>query len=342
MRSGDLWAVAAAFVAALLLTYLARRRALARGVVDVPNARSSHTVLTPRGGGIAIVLVFTVAVLTLYLRERIDRALLVALLGGVAIAAVGFADDHRPLRSSVRLLVHFAAAIWAVAWMGGLPPLRIGAHLVEHSWVGQIVAVLGIVWVLNLFNFMDGIDGIAALEAIFVVLAAASLTACTGQTHSLGLLELLLAAACAGFLLWNWPPARIFLGDVGSGYLGYVIAVLTLATARTNAVAVWVWLILGGAFFADATVTLVRRTLRGERVHEAHRSHAYQWLARRWGAHSRVTLLFLGVNLIWLYPCARLAVADPAQAATLVGAALLPVCLGAILAGAGRPERPAS
>ena len=137
---------------------------------------------------------------------------------------------------------------------------------------------------LNLFNFMDGIDGLAASEALFVIRAGAWLSAAGGGvTAASGVL----AGACAGFLLWNWPPARIFLGDAGSGYLGYVTAVLALASARGNSDAIWVWLILGGVFFVDATVTLVRRVLRGEHVHEAHRTHSYQWLARRWAVTAR-------------------------------------------------------
>jgi Fuc2NAc and GlcNAc transferase len=141
---------------------------------------------------------------------------------------------------------------------------------------------------------------------------------------------------CCGFLLWNWPPAKIFMGDVGSGYMGYVIVVLALAAARENPAALLVWLILGGVFFCDATVTLVRRLIRGERVYQAHRNHAYQRLARRWGSHRAVTVAVIIVNLAWLFPCAWLASVYPGRAAWIVIIALAPLTLSAFLAGAGQ------
>jgi Fuc2NAc and GlcNAc transferase len=141
-----------------------------------------------------------------------------------------------------------------------------------------------------------------------------------------------------GFLLWNWPPAKIFMGDVGSGYLGYVIAVLALAAARDDPVALWVWLILGGVFFVDATVTLVRRVLRGDRIHQAHRSHAYQWLARRWGSHRRVIVIVTILNLLWLLPCAFLATLHPDHAVAIAVVALAPLVALAFAAGSGRRE----
>lgn len=339
MGSETIWVIATALVGSALLTFGARKLALARGLVDVPNARSSHRAATPRGGGVAIVLVTTATLLVLALRGLLPMDVFLATaVGGLAVALVGYADDHRPLPSSVRLIVHFSAAVWAVAWLGGLPPLRFGDHLVQAGWVGNIIAVLAIVWVLNLFNFMDGIDGFAASEAVFILLGGACLAAGGQGNPGVATAALVLAAASAGFLLWNWPPARIFLGDVGSGYLGYVIAVLALTAARINPETIWVWLILGGAFFVDATATLLRRTLRGERAYEPHRSHAYQWLARRWQSHRRVTVALLFLNVIWLFPCAALAARHPAAAAAAVVGALAPLTVLCVAAGSGRPE----
>jgi len=330
--------VSIAFLTSALVTYVVRKRALARGLVDVPGARSSHRVPTPRGGGLAIVLVMSAFVLVEGWRHAASSDLALVLgLGGLVIALIGLVDDHRPLPSSVRLMVHFAVAIWAVERLGGLPPLQIGAHLTEPGLGGDAIAVLGIVWVLNLFNFMDGIDGIAATEAIFVVLAGAWLTA--AELPGVVNLSVVLAAACGGFLLWNWPPARIFLGDVGSGYLGYAIAVLVLATARNNPVAVWVWLTLGGAFFVDATVTLARRVLRGEPASQAHRSHAYQWLARRWGSHRKVTAALLFLNLACVLPAATLAALTPWAACAIMLTLLAVLTLLFLLVGSGRAER---
>jgi Fuc2NAc and GlcNAc transferase len=343
LRPDAIWVSAIGLAGSALLTLAARRLALAQDLLDVPNARSSHRAATPRGGGAAIAAVTTLAMLVLMFRGSLTVTLgVVIAVGGLGVAAIGFVDDRRPLPSSIRLLVHVAAAIWAVAWLGGLPPLRFGEHVVSLGWTGYLLALLGIVWVLNLFNFMDGIDGIAASEAMFVVLAGGWLTTGPPGLSDVSTVGLVLAAACGGFLLWNWPPARIFLGDVGSGYLGYVIAVLALAAAHTNTVALWVWLILGGAFFVDATATLLRRVLRGERVYEAHRSHAYQWLARRWGSHRRVTVALLIGNLVWLLPWAALAAHRPSVAAAAVVGALVPLAVAALAAGSGRSEHAAT
>jgi Fuc2NAc and GlcNAc transferase len=331
--------VVSALAASAFLTQLMRSIAAGTGALDVPNPRSSHGVPTPRGGGVAIVCVTTAAIGVLVLRHAVPMELLWVLSGGgLAVALVGLADDHRPLSAAVRLTVHFAAAFWALLWLGGLPPLRIGAHLVASGWVGYVLAAFGIVWAVNLFNFMDGIDGIAAGEAIFMALAAALLSLLGGGAGAVPVAAIAFAAACGGFLLWNWPPARIFLGDVGSGYLGYVVVVLALAATRDDPSALWVWLILGGAFFVDATVTLVRRTLRGDRVYQAHRSHAYQWLARRWGSHARVTSAVLITNIVWFLPWAVLAARRPDFAVAAVILAFVPLALIAVALGSGRKE----
>jgi Fuc2NAc and GlcNAc transferase len=328
----------AAMLAAALLTGLVRKFALARGVLDVPNRRSSHRQATPRGGGIAIVMSVTVALLFLAARGSLPRELLLALVGGgIAVAAVGFADDRYTVGAGPRLVIHFLAAAWAVYWLGGLENVRIGADIVHFGWVGGVLAMLGIVWFLNLFNFMDGIDGIATCEAVFIAAAGALLS---GDSDGVAAAAWVFAASCAGFLPWNWPPAKIFMGDVGSGYLGYVLAVLGLGAAHQHAAAPWTWLILSAVFLLDASVTLTRRLLRGERVYEAHRSHAYQWLARRWGTHRRVTLAMLLLDMLWLLPCAVFATLHPSLAARTASVALAPVLALAVLAGSGRREAP--
>lgn len=316
-----------------------RRLALASGLLDRPNARSSHRVPTPRGGGVAIVLAANCGLLALGARHRIDSHLLVALLGGgLAVALVGFADDRRSVPPGIRLLVHLSAAIWTIAWLGGLPPLRLGNTLVALHLTGSIIAVIAVVWTLNLFNFMDGIDGIAASEAIFIAWAGAMLNAATGPADGSVVYGAVIGAACLGFLVWNWPPARIFMGDVGSGYVGYVLATLALAGARDRPVALPAWTILGGVFFVDATVTLLRRWARGEKIYQAHRSHAYQHLARRLGRHGPVTVMVLAVNLLWLLPCAWLATRMQNVALWIVLAALLPLGMLLLALGSGRKE----
>ena len=322
-----------------VLTRVVLRLASRHGLLDVPNERSSHTAPTARGGGIAIVIASAIALLLLGIRGAVEPALIVALLGGgLAVAIAGFIDDRRRLSAKTRLLVHLLAALVALVTLGGLPAIEIGNHLVRFGWGGYLLGTLAIVWVLNLFNFMDGIDGIAAAEALFMVGAGTLLSSvsATGITASYG--AIVFGAACLGFLIWNWAPARIFMGDVGSGYLGYVIAVLAIASARDNPATLLSWLILGGVFFCDATVTLIRRLVRRDRVYEAHRSHAYQRLARRWQSHSRVTIAVMAINVCWLLPCALFATAHPQFALWSTLGAYAPLILLVLFTGAGGAE----
>jgi Fuc2NAc and GlcNAc transferase len=326
-------------VLSLVLTGLVRRLAISRGLLDLPNFRSSHSTPTPRGGGLAIVSATVVAVVVLACIGRISHGLSVAVVGGgCLVAAIGFIDDRRPVPARIRLPVHIIAAVWAVIWVGPPSTLLFGQHAIHLGWSGPVLTILGIVWTLNLFNFMDGIDGIAASEAVFVSWAAAILVLLAGGSPSVAATALAFGSACGGFLLLNWPPAKIFMGDVGSGYLGYVISVLALEASRGSPESLWTWLILGGVFFVDATLTLVRRLLRGERVYQAHRSHAYQWLARRWRSHKSVTMTVMATNLLWLLPCAALSALHPRWALWMAAVALTPLGIAVFVAGSGRSE----
>lgn len=333
------WLAVGVFVSSFLLTWLVRHAASGLGTIDRPNERSSHSNPTPRGGGLAIVLTSALGILILLWWGVLDSRLALALLGGwLPIAFVGFMDDCGSLPVSMRLACHVAAAVWAIYFLGGLPPLEIGAHVVDMGLLGDVLGVLAVIWTLNLFNFMDGIDGIAASEAIFICWGGAFLTLMLGEGLAVPTVALLVGAACCGFLLWNWPPARIFMGDVGSGCLGFVIAILAVAAARESAIALVVWLILGGVFFTDATITLVRRIIRGERPYQAHRMHAYQWLARRWGGHLPVTLMIAVVNVLFLFPCAFLATMYTDLAWWILFTVLVPLGIVVAVAGAGRSE----
>ena len=328
-----------AMAAAALLTGVVRQFVLARGLLDVPNARSSHVLPTARGGGVAIVAVTLAGVLLTALRGGLDSPLARGvLLGGSLVAGVGLLDDRGHVPVPLRLLVQFVAVAGALVAIGGLPAVPLGEGHVDLGVAGDLFAGLACVWFLNLFNFMDGIDGIAASEAAFVALAAAGLTASTGAPAPLVVLWLVVGGACAGFLAWNWPPARIFMGDVGSGFLGFVLALLLVCSTGRSGLNAWAALILVAPFVADATVTLVARIARGERWYSAHRSHAYQWLSRRWGSHARVTGLFLLVNVVLVLPAAWWAVLRPQHGPVL---ALLVVALlgvAARAAGAGRAD----
>lgn len=299
-----LWFLPAILIMSLVMTAGLRRYALARSVIDVPNARSSHTVPTPRGGGVAIVLTFLLAMVGLMLSGAEQIRILLALGGaGALIAVIGFMDDHGHIAARWRLLGHFIAAAWMLGWLGGLPPLLLFGWTLDLGWLGGALAAFYLVWLLNLYNFMDGIDGIASVEAITACLGAAWLY-WLGGVSGAAMLPLLLAAAVAGFLYWNFPPAKIFMGDAGSGFIGIVLGGLSLQAAWVSPPMFWCWLILLGVFIVDATYTLVRRLLRGDKVYEAHRSHAYQFASRKYGKHLPVTLTVAVLNLCWLLPVA--------------------------------------
>jgi len=284
------------------LTFGLRRYALARSLMDVPNARSSHTVPTPRGGGVAIVLVFLGAVTLLAAAGTVAWPAWLAMMGaGGLIAVVGFLDDHNHIAARWRLLGHFAASGVALLLLGGMPSVL--GSVTGLSWLWGLFGLFYLVWLLNLYNFMDGIDGIASVEAICVCVGACILYWVMGDS-GLILLPSLTAAAVFGFLLWNWPPAKIFMGDAGSGFLGLILGLLSIQAAWVNSSYFWAWVILLGVFIVDATFTLLRRLIRGDKVYQAHRSHAYQYASRRVGRHLPVTVASGLITIGWLLPMA--------------------------------------
>jgi Fuc2NAc and GlcNAc transferase len=327
-------------VLAAVVTELVRRHALRNAILDIPNVRSSHAAPTPRGGGLAIVAAFMSALAWLvFFRKwlRVDVAT-VLIIGGGAIALAGYLDDRRSLPASTRICIHIAAAILAVVILGGISEQSLGSFGLHGIWVSSLLAIIALTWSTNLFNFMDGIDGIAGSEAIFVAGAGAVINLACGGDNGLTAAMMALGAATLGFLVSNWPPARIFMGDVGSGFLGYCLTVLALAASRYSAIPIEVWAILSGVFLVDATVTLLRRFVRGDRWLEAHRLHAYQILARRWQAHQPTTILVIAINLFWLLPWAWIAASSPGRAMLCSIAALLPLAIAAFLIGAGRSK----
>jgi Fuc2NAc and GlcNAc transferase len=326
------------FALALAVTPCIRVFATRRGLIDHPTARSSHTIPTPRGGGLAIVIADFAALTSLQIGGYITMRELIALVaGGGAVALVGFLDDRKSVAASARFLIHLGAAVVVVAMIGGVPIAELfggGAHV---HWIDQLVAVIGIAWSINLFNFMDGIDGIAGAEAVFVSIAAGTLVFLLGGDMGLVGAFGCLAMAAFGFLVWNWPPARIFMGDIGSGFLGFMLAASSILVSHHMPFALQAWPILGGVFLVDASVTLIRRMIRHDKWHQAHRMHAYQHLTRIWRGHLPVTLFVCGVNFCWLLPLAWYAVSHPQLATLCFVIALSPLAVGALWAGAGKP-----
>jgi UDP-N-acetylmuramyl pentapeptide phosphotransferase/UDP-N-acetylglucosamine-1-phosphate transferase len=283
------------------LTWLAIRYARRRQLLDLPGRRRSHSAPTPRGGGIAIVAAMLAGGLALALQST--QAYLPLLLPPiVGIAMVGWLDDHGGLSALKRLAMHVIAAAWVFA--GPLlllefpvsdPPSGLGL-----AGIAAVVVTFAIVWSINLHNFMDGINGLLTLQTIFVLCALATLLAWREADGAAPLL--VCAAACAGFLPFNFPRARIFMGDVGSGVLGFAIAVAVLWQIATPKIAAASGLVLCSAFVTDSTCTLLSRMLRGRRWYSAHREHLYQWLVRCGHSHARVVAFYMGWNLLIVLP----------------------------------------
>ncbi len=306
-------------VLATVLTGLMRRYALSRRLLDHPNERSSHSVTTPRGGGVAIVVAFLVGLVALG-GEVSESAMFALSVGGIGVAVIGFVDDHGHIPARWRLLAHFVSAAWILYWLG-IPQFEWLGLTVDLGVFGRTLAALYLVWMLNLYNFMDGIDGIAGIEAVTVGVGGTLAYAVVGMPQSGDMyLSALLAAATLGFLVWNLPPAKIFMGDAGSGFLGLMLGALSIHAAVARPVLLWCWLVLLGVFVVDATITLFRRLLRGVRIYDAHRSHAYQHASREFGAHRPVTLAIAAINILWLMPWAL--VIASGQVAGIVGLAI--------------------
>ena len=271
--------------------------ARARGMMDLPNERGSHARPTPRGGGLAIVAVVSVAaLLAAVLHPESLEPLAGAVLPALAVAVVSWCDDVRSVPIRVRFGVHFAAAVAATAVLGPVERIDLGSlGSIELGVAAWPLTVLWIVGLINAFNFMDGIDGIAGITALAGGIAMAAAAWISGAT-AIGAVAAAFGAASLGFLMWNWPPARVFMGDVGSTFCGMLLAVLPLAVGgeakpRVLTVAVFVmW-----PFIFDTGFTLLRRLANRENIFQPHRSHIYQRLAIAGWPHRVVSGLYGGL-----------------------------------------------
>lgn len=324
------------FIASFLLTGAIRRYALRGGMLDIPVSRSLHEEAKPVGGGIVIALLFLAYAGACHLQGSIPLREFLALAGGALVALVGLLDDLWKLSLAWRIPAQFAAAIWAVWWLGNVSPIDFWFFTLGESFLLDALAVLALVWLLNLYNFMDGIDGLAATELVFVTVLG-FLIAVAADDAVLGLLSAGLGALALGFLAWNWPPARIFMGDAGSNFIGFSLGVLALLSMRHDSMTVWTWLLLLGVFVSDATVTLVRRIARGDKWYEGHCCHAYQHAVERFGSHRRITLAILALNCLWLAPLAWGTVIRPQWGMPLALTGLAPLVLLAVRLGGGVP-----
>ncbi len=298
-----------------------------RKILDSPNERSSHAVPTPHGGGVPLLLAFYAGLLlAAALGAPWSSGLMLIALVSVLLMALGVVDDLRGLAVRTRM------AAYGILCLASALLLLADTALPQTPGPAGLLLVCAIafalLWFLNLYNFMDGIDGIAGLQAVLALAAASLLLLLSGGDETIALFCLLLAAAHTGFLVFNWPPARLFMGDAGSVPTGFLLAGLALVTALADQLSVYCWLILMACFIADASCTLLWRILTGQPFTEAHRLHAYQRLARRWQSHRAVDLLLLCIFLFWLLPLSVAAAVWPQIALILVIVTYLPLLFG--------------
>lgn len=306
-----------------------------KNLLDIPNQRSSHSIATPKGGGLAIVLSFCFAILTLFFYKQINLNYFQVFNLSILVAGIGLWDDHQHIPARWRFLVHVLVASVGLYLLNGFPMQAFSEVKIDLGLIGFFFAIAVLVWLLNLFNFMDGIDGLAASEAIFVSSALAFFL--YNMNNQLAIVALVLAASSLGFLLWNWPVAKIFMGDVGSGFLGITLGFLIIMASHQSSVLLLIGIILSAVFVTDATYTLLRRFFTGQKWYDAHCSHAYQNAARQYG-HLRVLQLVWGINLFWLLPIAYCAYLFPFISAIAIIMAYLPLLFLAIRFNAGRQE----
>ncbi len=270
------------------LTYFIKNYYIKNAFLDEINERSSHTVPTPHGGGIAIAIIWFVGLFYLYFFNDIDKDLFYALLVGIIISIISFFDDIYDLSAKLRMIVQSIVAICGIYLIGGLESLDFGLFIVENQILTTVFSFLLIIWFINLYNFLDGINGYAGAEAVFLAVSGFILF---GGSHFI-----ILLVAVLGFLYWNWNKAKIFMGDVGSTLLGYNVAIFTLYYSNQESSNFWIWIILFGVFWFDATLTLIRRRFNNEKLSQAHKKHAYQRLTQSGFSHLKVSSLSILLN----------------------------------------------
>ena len=280
-----------------ILTSRVRQYALAKNLLDIPNIRSSHTIPTPRGGGLAIVAVLLLSgLVSLSLPQAPTQILACLLLATLAFAVLGWQDDKHDLPASIRFLVQLLIAALACGYLFLLHVPEWALSL--NTIIILFLSILWVAWMANLFNFMDGIDGISAVESLILGATTSYWFAMSGAT-SIAIICIAVAGAAVGFLRWNWSPAKIFMGDVGSLALGAFFAIIAIIGTTGLKIPFLAFLILYSVYLADSSVTLLRRMINGEKWWQAHRSHYYQRAVQSGFSHSQVSLAVMMINIIF-------------------------------------------
>jgi UDP-N-acetylmuramyl pentapeptide phosphotransferase/UDP-N-acetylglucosamine-1-phosphate transferase len=278
------------FILSLIITFLIRKFALRYKILDIPNERSSHNVPTPRGGGLAIVITWYIGITVLFFWNQIDKNLYFAILCGSILAIISLLDDLITIKPLIRLVIQAITAVIAFVFLGGINSIIVGGIEINLPMIIYPIAIIGIVWFINLFNFLDGTDGYASLEAITI---SAFMFFFAGST-----INLIIIACIAGFLFWNWPKAKIFMGDIGSTQLGFILVILGIYFHNTSYFSIIHWSMLSSLFWFDATLTLFRRWRNKEKLSVAHKKHAFQRAVQSGLSHKSVLLFSFGINVI--------------------------------------------
>jgi Fuc2NAc and GlcNAc transferase len=321
-------------LASFCLTYYIQKIALQHNLIDTPNHRSAHQIPTPRGGGLAIAFSFFMGATGLFFLDGLPFNQFIGFLGsGFLVSLVGFLDDKYSTRPLTRLITHVIAAIWGLFWLGGFPPITVFNFTLENIFLLNLIVVLGLVWLTNLYNFMDGINGIASIQAISVGFGMTLIGYLS--TKSIDFLPLVIASACCGFLYWNFPKAKIFMGDIGSGFLGLTLGLTAICQTLVDINLLYGFLILMAVFIVDSTWTLFGRFVRHQKIYQAHSSHAYQHATRKYLSHTKVSLAVLFINLFWLLPLAILVIVQYVAPISGLLMAYIPLLVLAIKLKAG-------
>jgi len=326
------------FFVSVAVTFGVKRLASRTRLLAVATERSSHEGVIPVGGGLGIVVVFLLSVTGFYGAGQIATNTLLVLLCALPIALAGLFDDIQHLDFRKRLFIQTGFGLLAFYSVGSLPAIPFGPYALPLSIFGIFLVPAAFVWLTNLYNFMDGIDGIAGMQGVFVC-GAAGVMFLQHNDVTLALFCGLLMAAHLGFLVFNWHPASIFMGDVGSGFCGFMFGTLALLGHAHGTTSLWSWVLLLGVFIVDASVTLFTRWRLGLRWYEAHRTHVYQKLALRYGSHSAVVWRILILNVLWFLPLALLAGKQPEYGVYFAIIGLLPLGVFAFKMEAGKPDQ---
>ena len=321
------WLLSFALAVSLLCSYGYLKFARKHGPYATPNFRSLHSKVVPRGGGLALAAATVAACVAAYGAGLLQWCqLLVYGVGGVVVTLMGAADDRLDLKARYRMPFQCLSAAWVCYSFGGLAPLDMGFGFVDWGLAGHVALIVALVWFYNLYNFIDGIDGMASTATIFICTTMGVVLWMRGQPALAGVLGIL-GFASAGFLVFNLPPAKMFLGDAGSSLIGYILSAVVVESLWSGPANLWSWLIVGCCYFADTTLTMLVRLLKVPGWYRPHRSHAYQNLARVWNSHRRVLLLVMAINFLWLLPLLVVSLHFASWAIGLTVLAYIPIAI---------------